>query len=344
MPPARLAPNAAPTDAYRRLDERLRAGGVVILDGGIGSELQEVGYPPDPATRPRNYTWGSLAIHEAPEKLVEVHRRYAETGADVLETHTFALNRIWAAIQDGRLDLPEDAWTGMALESVALVRAGAAQAGRDDVAVAFACRTQDWPANQQEKAHDYEGYYEALDRTYLATLAETLATADDFHKPDLVLMEIQNWIPEDLDFPDYQLFLETGIPLWVSYRRNQTGVVGVEGEPIIQDGDRFGLAARRFEEIGISAVLVNCLPPEHVAGVFRWLRHYTSLPLGVYPNAGKYLDYEWDFATCPAPEAFAAEVRGWVEEGAQIVGGCCGVRPALIRALVEAFKEPALAR
>src|SRR3712207_155862 len=102
--------NAEASPAYRRLDDRLRAGGVVVLDGGIGSELQEVGYPPDPASRPRNYTWGSLALHEAPDALVEVHRRYAAAGADILETHTFGLNRVWAASQDGRSPLPPGAW------------------------------------------------------------------------------------------------------------------------------------------------------------------------------------------------------------------------------------------
>ncbi|MDR7385981.1 MAG: hypothetical protein QN170_00940, partial [Armatimonadota bacterium] len=64
--------NAAMSEAYRRIDNRLKAGEVVILDGGIGSELQEVGYPEQKADRPKNFTWGSLAIHEAPDKLIEV--------------------------------------------------------------------------------------------------------------------------------------------------------------------------------------------------------------------------------------------------------------------------------
>jgi homocysteine S-methyltransferase len=336
-----VAPKSAISDAYRRLDVRLKAGGVLILDGGIGSELQEVGYPPDPATRAKNYTWGSLALHEAPEKLVEVHRRYAETGADVLETHTFGLNRVYAASQDGRIALPKDAWQELALRSVELVREGAAKAGRADYAVAFACRTQDWRPDQFEAAKGYEGYYSALPRDYLETLADLLANAGPDQKPDLILMEIQSWIPEDLSFPDYQLFLDTGIPLWVSYRRTIGGTTGVEGEPIIQDGDRFGQAARVFEEMGLSAVLVNCLPPEKIRGVATWLRQYTSLPLGAYPNVGKYLDYEWDFSTNPTGAAFAAEVRRWVAEGMQIVGGCCGTRPEHIRALADVFKEPA---
>jgi S-methylmethionine-dependent homocysteine/selenocysteine methylase len=336
------APNSAMTAAYRAIDERLKAGGVVILDGGIGSELQEVGYPEDPKDRPANFTWGSIAVDKAPEKLIEVHRRYAEAGADVLETHTFGLNRVWAATQDGRIDLPKDAWKEMALESVRLVREGARQAGRDDAVVAFACRTQDWPANQQEKAHDYDGYYVPLDvDTYLRPLAELLANAGAESKPDLILMEIQSWIPEDLEFPDYQLFLDTGIPLWISYRRTIGQLVGVEGETIIEDGDRFGHAARKFEEMGVSAVLVNCLPPGQVAGVGEWLRPFTSLPLGAYPNMGKYLDYEWDWSSCETPAQVVEMARVWANEGMQIIGGCCGARPAHIRALAEAFKVPA---
>jgi S-methylmethionine-dependent homocysteine/selenocysteine methylase len=336
-----LSPNAAMTNAYHRIDDRLKAGGVVILDGGIGSELQEVGYPPTAADRPKNYTWGSLALHDAAEKLVEVHRRYAETGADVLETHTFALDRIYMATQDGRIDLPQDAWKELALRSVALVREGAAKAGRDDVAVAFACRTQDWPADQIEEAHDYTGYYVPLDvEHYLKPLAELLATAGADHKPDVILMEIQSWIPEDLTFPDYQIFLDTGIPLWVSYRRTIGGTTGVGGEPIIEDGDRFQRAARVFEQMGIGAVLVNCLPPAKIGGVATWLREATTLPLGAYPNVGAYLDYEWDFSTNPTADQFVVAARTWVAEGMQILGGCCGSRPEHIRGLVEAFTTP----
>ena len=336
------APNSAMSPTYRRIDERLKAGDIVVLDGGIGSELQDVGYPESPKDRPANYTWGSIAIHEAPEKLIEVHRRYAETGADVLETHTFALNRVWAAIQEGRVDLPRDAWKDMALESVRLVREGARRAGRDDIAVAFACRTQDWPADQQHKAHDYEGYYVPLDmETYLKPLANLLGSADEQSKPDLILMEIQSWIPEDLEFPDYQVFLDTGIPLWIAYRRTIGKLVGVEGETIIEDGDRFGRAARKFEEMGAAAVLVNCLPPGQIAGVGNWLRKFTDLPLGAYPNMGKYLDYEWDWSTCETPEQIVEMARGWAREDIQIVGGCCGARPAHIRGLVETFKAPA---
>jgi hypothetical protein len=36
------------------------------MDGGIGSELQAMGYPPAKAEVPVNFTWGTLALYEAP--------------------------------------------------------------------------------------------------------------------------------------------------------------------------------------------------------------------------------------------------------------------------------------
>ena len=88
------------------------------------------------------------------------------------------------------------------------------------------------------------------------------------------------------------------------------------------------------------------VPPivERVARMFdvdvvaSWLREYTTLPLGAYPNWGKYLRYEWDWSTVPATDEFVAHARRWREEGFQIIGGCCGTRPQEIRALVEAFR------
>ncbi len=328
---------------YARIDDRLKAGGVVVLDGGIGSELQEVGYPDSKDARRENFTWGSLAIQEAPEKLIEVHRRFAEAGADALETHTFALNRIFSAVELGKIDLPADRWKELAIESVRLVREGARLGGNEDALAVFACRTMDWPPDQQEEAREYTGTYVPLDiERYLKPLAETLATAKGDDKPDVILMEIQKEIPEVLEFPDYQVFLDTGIPLWIAYRRTIGKIVGVAGETISEDGDRFGHAAKKLEEMGASAVLVNCLPPKQVDGVAPWLRQYSDITLGAYPNMGSYLFYEWDWTVCPSPEEFAGFARTWIDEGMQIVGGCCGTRPAHIRALADSLNAAAV--
>ena len=93
-----------------------------------------------------------------------------------------------------------------------------------------------------------------------------------------------------------ELLRETGLPVWLSFRRCRHGVCGVYGQhwgP--PEGDLFGRAARRFEEMGVGALLINCLPVDHVPGMISWLRDFTELPLGVYPNLGHLAGSYWRF-------------------------------------------------
>ncbi|MGH3109301.1 MAG: homocysteine S-methyltransferase family protein [Gaiellaceae bacterium] len=103
------------------------------------------------------------------------------------------------------------------------------------------------------------------------------------------------------------------------------------------EGDLFGRAARRFEEMGVGALLVNCLPVEHVQGMLSWLRDFAELPLGVYPNLGHLAGSLWRFDEDVDPARYAQLALGWRAEGAQIVGGCCGTTPEHIAAAAEAL-------
>ena len=119
----------------------------------------------------------------------------------------------------------------------------------------------------------------------------------------------------------------------MSFRRCRHGLCGVYGQhwggP---EGDAFGRAARRFEEMGLGALLINCIPPDHVDGMVSFLRDFTDLPLGVYPNLGYYTNAGWQSTDGIGGEEYAAMALRWREEGAQIIGGCCGTRPAHIAA------------
>ena len=153
--------------------------------------------------------------------------------------------------------------------------------------------------------------------------------------PDLILVETLSLVGPSI-YVTVETLLETGLPVWLSFRRCRHGVCGVYGQhwggP---EGDLFGRAARRFEEMGVGALLVNCIPPDHVAGMVSWLRDFTDLPLGVYPNLGYYSNDGWRFDHQITGEAYAAMALAWREEGAQIIGGCCGVGPELIGAARE---------
>ena len=55
------------------------------------------------------------------------------------------------------------------------------------------------------------------------------------------------------------------------------------------------------------------------------MRSQTSLPIGCYPNLGHGAGAHWEFDTAVGPQDYAGLASTWIDAGAQIVGGCCGV-------------------
>jgi len=299
---------------YERLLALLERGDPVILDGGIATELD-----PSQAGELRDSDrglWGTGALLHAPYAVLDVHRGYVSAGCDVLSTNTWALLAA-AELRTGGSGRQggETPWMDLARLGIRLVREAVEEAGKSaECAVAFSLN----------------GDVESEER--LDTL-RLLTRVFDEHPPDLILMETMSLVRDGLTFPAVELMLETGIPVWLSFRRCRHGVCGVYGQhwggP---EGDLFGRAARRLEGLGVSALLVNCLPPEHVEGMLPWLRDFTDLPLGAYPNLGYFSDSGWQPDDRVGPEEYAELALRWRDQGAQIVGGCCGTTPAHVEA------------
>lgn len=61
------------------------AGSTIILDGGMGRELQRAGAPF------RQPEWSALALSEAPQAVEAVHAAYIASGANVITTNSYAV-------------------------------------------------------------------------------------------------------------------------------------------------------------------------------------------------------------------------------------------------------------
>jgi S-methylmethionine-dependent homocysteine/selenocysteine methylase len=210
-------------------------------------------------------------------------------------------------------------WTDVARRGVRLAREAIAEGGREgECAVAFSL-------NGDIDRHEGPEMVDPLLR----------ALADD--PPDLILVETLSVLRPSL-FEVVDALSEASIPLWLSFRRCPHGLCGVYGQHWSgPEGDAFGRAARRFEEAGVAALLVNCIPPDHVDGMISYLRDFTDLPLGVYPNLGYYTSAGWQFESRIGGEEYAEMALRWRAEGAQIVGGCCGTGPEHIAAALDAL-------
>jgi S-methylmethionine-dependent homocysteine/selenocysteine methylase/SAM-dependent methyltransferase len=289
---------------YARIGELIEHDRCVILDGGIATELAS----DHPEVDDR--LWGTGALVRAPDDVLAVHRRYADVGCDVLSTDTWGLP---TALRDERPQLWEADrpvhWMDVARRGVALARRAIAEAGRTgECAVAFSLNGD-------------------VDTPEGAETIRLLARVFEDDPPDIVLVETLSLVRTST-YDTVERLLGTGLPVWLSFRRCRNGVCGVYGEhwggP---EGDAFGRAARRFEQMGVAALLVNCIPPDHVGGMISWMRDFTDLPLGAYPNLGYLSTAGWRTEAGIGGAEYAAMARAWRDEGAQIVGGCCGVGP-----------------
>ena len=305
--------------AYERVEGLIADDEAVILDGGNATELgrERAGQLRD-ADRG---LWGTGALYDAPYSVLDVHRRYVEVGCDVISTNTWAIlaaAELEAAGLVGRGAAMH--WMDVARLGVRLARQAVEEAGRTDTcAVAFSVNGD-------------------IDSERRRATLELLLRALAEEPPDLVLMETMSLVREGLTMPSVELVVDTGLPVWLSFRRCRHGVCGVYGQhwggP---EGDVFGRAARAFEETGVRALLINCLPPDHVPGMLPWLSDFVDLPLGVYPNLGYYSDAGWRLDPRIGPEEYAELALAWRAEGAQIVGGCCGTSPQHVAAAKRAL-------
>jgi S-methylmethionine-dependent homocysteine/selenocysteine methylase/SAM-dependent methyltransferase len=304
------------SEPYRRLEALLAAERCVVLDGGVATELQRL-----PAGHAQDLDlWGTWALYRAPQSVLEVHRRYVASGCDVISTDTWSIlsaPEVELRSAPGELELTH--WMDIARLGIRLARSAIAEGGREgECAVAFAISQEVNSPRRRETV-------------------ELLRRVFDESPPDLILLETLTLIRDPETFETVQMLLDTGLPVWLAFRRCRHGVCGVYGQhwgP--PEGDSFGRAARRFEEMGVGALLVNCLPVDHVPGMTSWLRDFTRLPLGVYPNLGRLDGTMWRFDDETGPEEYARLALEWREEGAQIIGGCCGVTPEHIAAVSRA--------
>ncbi len=297
---------------YGRILDKIDARACVVLDGATGTELPHLS---DAEHAVDERLWGTHALIEEAAAVLDVHRDYVAAGCDVISTNTWGLP---SALLHGAAPVWNSTrpvhWMDLARRGLRLARQAVSEGGREEsCAVAFSI-------NGDVDSAEGESTIRLLARLFA------------HEPPDLILLETLTLVRPSL-FAAVRSLLDTGIPVWLSFRRCRHGLCSVYGQhwggP---EGDAFGRKAARFEEMGIGALMINCIPPDHVDGMVSYLRDFTDLPLGVYPNLGYYTDEGWRFEPGVGSSEYAAMALRWRAEGAQIIGGCCGVGPGHVAA------------
>jgi len=304
------------------LDKENIFDGIHVIDGGLATEVEALGGKIDGAL------WSAEALEREPEKVAAVHRAYLEAGAQCLATASYQVSRM-GYIEVGRTAAEADA---ALLKSVRVARAVVREFPQKRVLVAASLGPYGAALhNGAEYTGAYDCSYAELVRFHRERI-EVLANATGDDSPDLLAFET---------FPSFEEARAVGealadwpqIPAWFSFSCRDDKHVA-HGEPVRE----VAAAVARFPQT--IAIGVNCVPARFLSSLIAELKAGSDKPVLVYPNSGEGWDAErrcWTGETQATD--FGAQAKEWFQQGAQIVGGCCRIRPAHIRAVAAAEKQ-----
>jgi S-methylmethionine-dependent homocysteine/selenocysteine methylase len=264
----------------------------MLIDGATGTLLGERGVN----TRGPLFSAQALLDARGLELLREVHREYADAGAQLVTANTFRTNPRKAGARWREL-------TSLAVKSART--AGVRVAG--SIAPVEDCYRPDLRPPRAVALAEH------------AQLAQALAASGC----DVLLVETVCSFDEGL--AAVEAAAATGLPVWVSAMAMPDGRMRDGG-----DLARFFVDARAA---GASAALINCVPCDGV-DLGLGAAEQSGLPFGGYAHMGE-VDPESGWPATPVlpPEEYARRAQRWIDRGATTVGGCCGTTPAHIAAL-----------
>ena len=135
--------------------------------------------------------------------------------------------------------------------------------------------------------------------------------------------------------------LATGIPVWSGFSSEVKAGKPVMplGEYAIADGATFEEMLGSVMALGGDMAIVMHSEVEYIAPTLEVMKEKWAGPLGAYAHSGYWARPNWNFDAVISPEDYLNAARGWVEAGARLIGGCCGIGPEHIRLLSENLKR-----
>jgi len=301
--------------SYSQIERRLKDGGIVILDGGTGTELERRGVPMDAQA------WCGPATLEHLDVLEAIHGDYIAAGADVITANTYASSKLMLT-PAGFADRFEDI-NRAAVETAHRARE---KSGKKGLAVAGSLSHMvpmlgGTSRPDQARAPSQDELAEAF-----GELAALLRDAGC----DLIILEMM-YHPDRMAAA-FAAATGSSLPVWAGFaaRRGENG----QALSFTPENDiPFAQTVRILEDFEVAAAGVMHTPANVVGDAVAIVGDVFKGPRLAYPDSGYFEMPNWQFKDVIAPAEFLSFATQWVADGVQVVGGCCGLTPDHIAAL-----------
>jgi 5-methyltetrahydrofolate--homocysteine methyltransferase len=276
----------------------------VLLDGGMGTELIKRGFPQGACPE----SWNK----EKPEVVKEIHKSYFDAGSDVVLTNSFGGSRIKLA-SHGMDERCYDLNLAAATIANEVKPEGKFVAGSMGPTGKFLKPQGEFSEEEFEEAY--------------AEQAKGLSDG----KVDFLLIETQYDLKEAL-CAIKGAEKASDVPIFVTLTFNLTprGYFTLMGNSVDQ-------CVEELEGQEVPVIGSNCtLNSAEMVDLIKLFREKTDLPLIAQANAGKPdLSTEGEVTYSQAMEDYVSYIPQMIENGANLVGGCCGTDPDYIKRMAE---------
>ena len=278
---------------------------IVILDGGMGTLLQERGL--QPGEQPERWNLSH------PGDITAIHRAYYDNGSNVVNTNTFGANLLHYEEQE-------------LAEVIRAAVANAQQARELSTAPQEKFIALDiGPTGRLLKPLGDLDFEEAV-----AVFAKTVRLGAECGV-DLVMIETMN---DSYETKAALLAVKenSDLPVIVSNAYTDKGKLMTGASPAAMTA--------LLESMGADAIGVNCsFGPDKLQPIVEEYLRCASIPVILKANAGMPTNVGGKTLYNILPPSFADISARMVQKGVRVVGGCCGTTPDYIKELCDQINE-----
>ncbi|ACU08494.1 5-methyltetrahydrofolate--homocysteine methyltransferase [Flavobacteriaceae bacterium 3519-10] len=312
---------------------------ILVLDGAMGTMLQHYKFTEEDYRGDRFQTWAhslkgnnDLLSLTQPLAIEEVHRKYLEAGADIIETNTFSATTI--AMADYHL---EDFVYELNFESAKIARKICDEFTLSDPQkprfVAGSIGPTNKTASLSPDVND-PGYRAiTFDELRIAYKQQSEALLDG--GADILLVEtvFDTLNAKAALFAIDEIRGERGIDIPVMVSGTITDASGrtLSG----QTAEAFLISVSHLDLLSIG---FNCaLGAQQLTPYLEEIAEKSGFYVSAYPNAGLPNAFgQYD----ESPERMAEQIKEYLDRKlVNIIGGCCGTTPAHIKAIADLVKD-----
>lgn len=279
----------------------------LLLDGGLSNELESLGCDLN------HKLWSARLLHSDIDSIITAHKAFIKVGAKCIITASYQAS-IPGFMACG---FSKHEAKQLILRSVWAAEEAIKQSGANDVFIAASIGP--FGAFRGDGS-EYTGNYGINDSELKAFHIERIELLDLSNAHFFACETIPSWQEAKVLF---EILTKVKKPAWISF--------SCKDEKHLNDGTPIRDCAKLFADHSkVFAIGINCTKPVYVSSLIKELRSVPhSKKIVVYPNSGE--NYNAKTKSWSGEVTCGLLSKEWLKLGADIIGGCCRVRPKDIK-------------